>query len=93
MKKVGGQKRLQFHLTADDAEALLGDAEVGGDVAQGDALHDVRLLVQQMLVAVAGRARLKAACEISYIRRMAIEYIWKVNLCTDRLPAISRSMV
>ena len=46
MKKVGGQKRLQFHLAADDAEALLGDAEVGGDVAEGDALHDVGLLAQ-----------------------------------------------
>lgn len=64
MKKVGGQKRLQFHLAADDAEALLGDAEVGGYVTQGDALHDVGLLAQQMLVAVAGRARLKTVRDL-----------------------------
>ena len=64
VKKVGGQKRLQFHLAADDAEALLGDAEVGSDMAEGDALHDVGLLAQQVLVAVAGRARLKAVRDL-----------------------------
>ena len=59
VKKVGGQKRLQFHLTADDAEALLGDSEIGSDVAEGDTLHNVGLLAQQVLISVACRAGLK----------------------------------